>query len=177
MPGSVRENDADVIAFVKEHDIKTVLDVGAGKGTYGTLLGPHVDRIDAMEVWAPYVEQFDLKSIYHSVVVDDFRNWPDYALTGYKWDLIVFGDVLEHMSAEESQRCWNHAAHMAKYGLISVPIVHYPQGAEFGNPYEVHVQEHLHPEDIRRDYGPFVFEREYQVTGTFIKEFNGNSRS
>ena len=171
MPGSIRENDVDVVTFVVDNDIKTVLDIGAGKGTYGHLLRPHVERIDAVEIWEPYVEQFGLKKIYDSVVIDDFRNWPDYALTGRKWDLIVFGDVLEHMAKEESLRVWTHASHMARFGLISVPIIHYPQGAEFGNPYEVHVQEHLHPADLRRDYGPFVFDCEYEVTGTFIKRF------
>jgi predicted TPR repeat methyltransferase len=171
MPYSSGENSADVVEFVSKHNIKTVLDIGPGSGTYGTLLRPHVERIDAIEVWEPYVHEFRLKKIYDSVVIDDFRNWPDYAITGHKWDLIVFGDVLEHMTAEESKKVWTHAAHMARYGLISVPIIHYPQGAEFGNPYEVHVQEHLHPEDLREDYGPFVFDREYQVTGTFIRDF------
>jgi predicted TPR repeat methyltransferase len=172
MPESIRENDADVIAFVEENNVRTVLDIGAGKGTYGTLLRPYTERIDAIEIWEPYVEEFGLRKIYDTVVIDDFRNWPDYALTGHKWDLIVFGDVLEHMSAEESRKVWTHASHMAKFGLISVPIIHYPQGAEFGNPYEVHVQDHLHPEEIKRDYGPFVFAKDYEVTGTYIKDFN-----
>ncbi len=170
MPGSIRENDADVVAFVQENNIKTVLDVGAGRGTYGTLLRPHVERIDAVEIWEPYVDQFGLKAIYDTVVIDDIRNFPIAA--GRHWDLVVFGDVLEHMSADESQSVWTHASYVSRFGLISVPIVHWPQGAEFGNPHEIHVQEHLHPADIRRDYGPFVFDREYSVTGTFIKDFH-----
>jgi hypothetical protein len=69
---------------------------------------------------------------------------------------------------------WQEASRIAHWGLISVPIIHYPQGAEYGNPYEVHVQDHLHPEDLRRDYGPFTYEVEYEITGTFIKKFNGS---
>lgn len=174
MPYSARENDQDVVEFVQSKNIKSVLDIGPGSGTYGALLRPYVERIDAVEIWEPYVHEFGLTRIYDSVVVDDFRNWPDYALTGKKWDLIIFGDVLEHMTPEESQRVWRHAEHMADFGLISVPIIHYPQGAEFNNPYEVHLQEHMHPEDLRRDYGPFVFDKEYGVTGTFIKDFRGD---
>lgn len=169
MPGSVRENDADVIAFVKENGIEKVLDVGAGKGTYSDLLRLHVDSIDAVEIWTPYIEQFDLRQKYDSVRVQDAREVHPSQFGGY--DLVVFGDILEHMSREDSLRVWKNSSR-ARFGLISVPIIHYPQGAEFGNPYEEHVQEHLHPEDIRADYGPFVLDREYEVTGTFIKDFS-----
>lgn len=169
MPGSARENDADVIAFVEDHDIASVLDIGAGKGTYGSLLKPYVGVIDAVEVWEPYINEFNLRYVYDDILLADVRDLVEDDFLDY--DLVVFGDVLEHMSREDSLAVWSKAASMARYGLISVPIIHYPQGPEFGNPYEVHVQEHLHPEDIRKDYGPFIFEREYEITGTFIKEF------
>lgn len=168
MPNSIRENDADVVRFVEGHDIKTVLDVGAGRGTYGELLRPHVDRIDAVEVWKDYVHMFGLQDIYDTVLVSDIRYT---AMPKDDYDLIIFGDILEHMTSSESLMVWRWASNFCKYGLISVPIVHWPQGAEYGNPYEVHVQEHLSPEDIRRDYGPFVFEKDYTVTGTYIRKF------
>lgn len=168
MPYSARENDADVIAFVKENKIKTVLDVGAGSGTYGRLLAPYVNTIEAVEIWQPYIERFNLRDIYDKVIERDVRELRQRNFGFY--DLVVFGDVLEHMSRDESLVLWE-AASVADYGLISVPIIHYPQGEEEGNPYEVHVQEHMEPDNIRRDYGPFVFEREYEVTGTFIKKF------
>jgi predicted TPR repeat methyltransferase len=168
MPGSARENDYDVKAFVKTHSIKKVLDVGAGSGTYGKMLGDLVKTIDAVEVWNPYINEFELTSIYNSVRVIDARNIAEAVFAEY--DLVIFGDILEHMTADEAKAVWKKAS-FAKYGLISVPIIHYPQGAEYGNPYEVHVQEHMHPEDIRKDYGPFILDREYEITGTFIKEF------
>jgi predicted TPR repeat methyltransferase len=171
MPFSARENDTDVSEFVKNNNIKMVLDVGAGSGTYGNLLKPYVDEIHAIEIWQPYVDEYNLRSIYNSVQIDDVRNLPDYTMSGRVWDLIIFGDILEHMTKEEALQVWAHASYTAKYGMISVPIIHYPQGAEFNNPYEVHVQEHIHVEDLRRDYGPFAFDKEYKVTGTFIRKF------
>lgn len=168
MPYSARENDSDVRAFVEGMSIKSVLDVGAGSGTYGKLLKDLVDVIDAAEIWDAYINEFDLTSIYRTVHLVDVRTLSRSVYQNY--DLVIFGDVLEHMSRENSLTVWN-AAHGAKYGLISVPIIHYPQGAEFGNPHEAHVQEHLTPENIRSDYGPFVFDKCYDVTGTFIKEF------
>lgn len=168
MPGSVRENDEDVLNFVEQNKIERVLDIGAGKGTYGMMLGGWVDAIDAVEVWEPYVDEYELNEIYDSVNIVDVRTLNTNFYRGY--DLVIFGDVLEHMSEEDSKAVWKNAS-SAKYGLISVPIIHYPQGAEFGNHYEIHVQEHLHPEDIRRDYGPFVLDKVYEITGTFIRKF------
>lgn len=172
MPYSADENSSDVLNFVIENNIKKVLDVGPGAGRYSDLLRGHVELIVGIEVWEPYIEQFHLRDKYDSVANMDIRDVPSFFYGDY--DLVIFGDVLEHMSRDEARAVWTKAGCSDKYGrfgLISVPIIHYPQGAEFGNPYEVHVQEHMHPEDIRKDYGPFVFEREYEVTGTFIKRF------
>jgi hypothetical protein len=166
MPGSARENDADVIEFVETHHIDRVLDVGAGSGTYGKLLSGMGLVIDAIEVWTPYVNDYHLTSIYSSVTIIDARSLHPWLFSQY--DLVIFGDVLEHMSREDSIAVWD-AAKDARYRMLSVPIIHYPQGAEFNNPYEVHVQEHMTPEQIREDFGPFVFEKEYEVTGTYIK--------
>lgn len=167
MPGSVRENDTDIISFVQDNNVKTVLDIGAGSGTYSKLLKEHVDYIDGVEVWETYIGQFGLESQYDELFLGDVRefNW------NRPYDMVIFGDVLEHMSRQDSLRVWAESSYWCDYGVISVPIIHYPQGAEFGNPFEVHVQEHLHPDDLRKDYGPFVLDKEYDVTGTFIRRF------
>ena len=171
MPGSVRENDDFVIDFVRKNRINFVLDVGAGKGTYFELLDAQVNGdIDGIEVWQPYIDQYDLHEKYDKLYVGDARSIVELIPSG-KYDLIIFGDILEHMPKEDALTLWEESARVAKWGLISVPIIHYPQGAEFGNPYEVHVQDHLHPEDIRRDYGPFETEAIYEITGTFVKRF------
>jgi predicted TPR repeat methyltransferase len=170
MPGSIRENDDFVVKFVQDKGIDSVLDVGAGKGTYYNLLATYVAVIDGIEIWKPYVDQFDLVNKYDILYVGDARKVLTH-IADKTYDFIVFGDILEHMSKEDSLTLWQESARVARWGLISVPIVHYPQGAEFGNPYEVHVQDHLHPEDIRRDYGPFETEAIYEITGTFVKRF------
>jgi hypothetical protein len=171
VPFSARENDKEVVWFVQQYGISSVLDIGAGSGTYSDLLKPYVEVIDAVEVWEPYIQQFRLEDKYGIIHRQDVRDLHIDHWDGY--DLVIFGDVLEHMSKEDSLNLWGGLEICAvDYGLISIPIVHYPQGAEFGNPYEVHVQEHVTPEELRRDYGPFICEWEYNTTGTFIKEFN-----
>ncbi len=41
---------------------KRILDVGPGQGTYSDLLKDLGYRIDAVEVWAPYVDEFNLRA-------------------------------------------------------------------------------------------------------------------
>ena len=177
MPGSIRENDQFVRHFVQANDINLVLDIGPGQGTYSDLLTDIVSDLDAVEAWEPYVGTYDLRSKYGLLWVEDAREWLKKQTVRGEWDkfekydLIIFGDVLEHMSEEESIVAWKNASLIARWGLISVPIVHYPQGAEGGNPFEVHVQDHLTPEHIRATFGPFDSEALYPWTGTFIKEF------
>jgi hypothetical protein len=167
MPGSVRENDTDLREFVLKHSIRTVLDVGPGRGTYSKVLRGLMLTIDAVEIWRPYIRRYDLPRQYRKVIHGDIRDEPIY---GGEYDLVIFGDVLEHMTRLEALDCWQRARLAARYVMMSVPIIHYPQRASHGNPYEEHVQEHLTPDIIRDDYGPFVEDWTYEVTGTFIAE-------
>jgi predicted TPR repeat methyltransferase len=168
MPFSARENDYYVQRFVMDEGIRTVLDIGAGSGTYANLLGNLV-TIDAVEIWDEYIRKFQLENKYRTVYEMDVRDCSRYSPawgTGH-YDLVVFGDVLEHMSEEESKSVWDWASTVADWGLISVPVVHWPQGEAFNNPYEVHVQEDFDLEP----YGPFTYEQRWNMTGTFIKDF------
>jgi hypothetical protein len=167
MPGSARENDKDLRNFIWHHpEILRVLDVGPGRGTYAKVLKGLGLTIDAVEIWTPYISRYGLEAKYNRVISEDIRLWQDF-----DYDLVIFGDVLEHMSADDSLLVWKKASLQATYGMISVPIIHYPQGESHGNPHEVHIQDHLTPDQIRTDYGPFEVDLCYKVTGTFIRRF------
>ncbi len=178
MPSSVRENDNMIRQFCTDNNIRTVLDVGTGMGTYSDILRPQLEWIDGVEVWEPYIEQFGLNNKYDRLFVGDAREVVSSArlsheegLLGSKYDLIIFGDVMEHMTEDEALTMWDHASKIAIWGMISIPIIHYPQGPEFGNPYEVHVQEHMRPDGVIDNYGPFEHVQLYPITGTFIRRF------
>lgn len=172
MPHSLRDNDEAVLAYVQAHGIKSMLDIGAGSGTYGRLLADLVPTRHAVEVWAEYLEEFALREVYDFILINDVRHLaalPDNDAMVY--DLIIFGDVLEHMTAAEGLRVWAWAKRVARHGLISVPIVHWPQGEIDGNPYEAHVQDHLTADDYIEAYGPFDETYIFAETATFITEF------
>ena len=69
-----------------------ILDVGAGIGTYSDLLKPRgYENMDCVEVFQPYIDQYDLKSKYNNVfnhnIVDSDINFNEY-------DLVIFGDII-----------------------------------------------------------------------------------
>jgi hypothetical protein len=116
----------------------TVVDVGPGVGTYAKLLaGPDVSRIVGIEVWEPYVRTYRLHEYYDEIILGDIRQVPIPAT-----DVVILGDVAEHMTAGEAQEVWRRCAAAARRAVyLSIPIVHYPQHPIEDNPYEVHVEE------------------------------------
>ena len=123
----------------------TVLDVGPGVGTYAKLLaGLPVERIIGLEVWEPYIATYRLREYYDEIVVGDVRTTDLPAA-----DVIILGDVIEHMTREEGITVWQRCAAAAREAVfLSIPIVHYPQHEIEDNPYEVHVEEDWSHESV-----------------------------
>lgn len=127
----------------------TIVDVGAGGGAnlefyYPWLKGTWI----AIEAWEPYIERFELDVRYSAVINKDVR---DAALPSA--DLYIFGDILEHLEADDAVEVWNRARTVSRYLLINIPIVHYEQGALHGNPYEIHRHHWSHEEIMERFEG------------------------
>lgn len=128
----------EVVAWVKKNFPKgaTCLDVGAGSGKWADLLGDYL-KMDACEIFEPFIEQYELRKKYTRVYC---CNIADYQ---YEWyDLIIFGDVIEHMDVLSAQIELSYAYPRCKDMIIGVPFL-YPQDEVFGNKYEKHIQDDL----------------------------------
>lgn len=168
MPYSDPANKAWAEQKMREMNFDTVLDVGAGAGAYGLLarsINPTA-RIDGIEVWKPYINEFNLEAIY-----DNLYNYEAKNHKVWTYDLVIFGDILEHMSKEDAFDLFETAAKSCTYILFSIPIVHLPQGAWGGNPYETHVVDHWHHEDILKEFRNIVDHAVYPVTGIYLAKF------
>jgi hypothetical protein len=129
------ENRDWVLNKVVQLQPKTVIDVGAGAGAYVKLLRPYVPaNYAAIEIYQKNVVQYKLKELYDDVWLDDVRNFKSLQA-----DLIIFGDVLEHMTKEEAVSVWDVASKGCKYAILSIPVIHYPQGVIDGNHHETHI--------------------------------------
>lgn len=128
---------------VKQHlfnniDINVnILDVGPGYGTYGNLLKPKYTKVDAIEIWEPYVNQFNLKSIYRNVFIGDIC---DFDFSDY--DYLILGDILEHIEIPRAIELISKINNTDKKCLVAVPYL-YPQGEYAGNIFETHHQPDL----------------------------------
>ena len=152
---------------------KTVLDVGAGQGTYLNLIREGMGSsvlVNAVEVWQPYIDEFNLINRYDRLFAMDVRDMVDF-----KYDLVILGDILEHMSESDAVSLWEKISKDAKYAMISIPIIHYHQDAINGNPYEVHVEEDWTVERVLEKFDGIVEHKKFEVTGTFIAEFNNDN--
>jgi hypothetical protein len=121
----------------------TILDVGAGSGTYALLLGDYFE-LDAVEVYKPSAEYIEGR--YRKVYNEDIRDFK------YKrYDVIIFGDILEHLEVNEAQKVLGYAIPRCNEIIVAVPY-QYKQGAIYGNDYEIHKQDDLTPENVIERY-------------------------
>ena len=105
-------------------------------------------------------------------LLEDIRNEITQAMDRIaKFDLVILGDILEHMPMKDAVDLWNKIKQDAKYALISIPIIHYPQGAVDDNPYEVHIEEDWTTEKVLQNFSNIVEYKEFQQTGVFIAKF------
>lgn len=132
---SDRENKHIARQWIDDLEPKTVLDIGAGVGTYSIMCYQPGQHWTALEVFEPYVTMFNLHGKYDEVWIEDARK------TTYKhFDLIIAGDMIEHMPKKDSQKLIKKLLKNCKNLLICFPILHHEQHAgEEGNDFETHI--------------------------------------
>ena len=143
MPWSSSEGKHDAMSWIRDMEASSFLDVGTGAGYWCGLLRtlPRPTFVAGIEIWAPYVEEFELRKKYNELILSDARVvLRDMAVKGAKYDVVILGDVIEHMGVEDARILWRDSLRVAKEAVIlSIPTVHYPQEIINGNPYEAHV--------------------------------------
>ena len=134
-----------------------ILDVGPGIGFYGKHLQDL--NIYAVELHQPYIDQFNLTSIYDNVYNENILNfeYDDY-------DYIIIGDVLEHIPVEQAQKLIQDITQKQIKCLVAVPYV-CPQDAVDGVEAEIHHQEDLTPRVMKARYP----ELELLLTNNYLK--------
>ena len=134
----------EVAGWVREHFERdaTILDVGACDGNWRRLLWDY-PSMDAVEAFEPNLAHLHG---YRKIFLADIH---DFRYEHY--DLIIFGDVIEHMPVWKAQAVLTYATPRCRDMIVAVPWL-YKQGAIYGNPYEVHIQDDLTPELFAERY-------------------------
>lgn len=124
-----------------------ILDVGACDGKYRRTLNDY-PNMDAVEVFPPNAKA--IQSMYREVFCENI-----VGLKLKKYDLIIFGDVIEHLTVEDAKKVLRYAKTRCKDMIVAVPFL-YPQGPIYGNPYEEHLQPDLTHEIFMKRYPGFA---------------------
>jgi 2-polyprenyl-3-methyl-5-hydroxy-6-metoxy-1,4-benzoquinol methylase len=126
----------------------SILDVGAGSGTYGNLLKDKYHNIDGVEIYYPNIIDYKLLDLYRAVYCRNIvgLEYPSY-------DLIIFGDVIEHLSVEDAQKVLDYARNKCRNMIVAVPYRYHQEGNE--NEHERHIQDDLTKENVLERY-PFL---------------------
>jgi len=131
--------------------IKSVLDIGAGQGTYYHVLNKYIPETvwSCVEAWQPYIDNFGLKNFYTNIYNEDVRT---FDVSGHLYDLVIAGDVLEHMSKDEALAVFAKFKSICKYFIISIPIIKWPQDAINDNSYEIHVKDDWSHNEVMKSF-------------------------
>jgi 2-polyprenyl-3-methyl-5-hydroxy-6-metoxy-1,4-benzoquinol methylase len=170
MPSSCQYGKHKILSwFSARDDITSILDVGCGQGTYPQLLG--VDKYDwyGIEIWAPYIEQFNLNSLYKKIIVGDFLWVSDDVYFGN--NCVIFGDVLEHQPEKDKVMTkLKSIIYKTHHVVISVPLSDdekYEGREHYGNPFDAH-KSYFYFQEMK-DLADWEIAEEEKQIGVFIK--------
>lgn len=139
------------VEWIKQHIDKDakILDVGFGCGTYAYLLRDEgYQFIDGVDVYEKDIEELNLNKLYDNIYIDNILNFDfDY------YDLIILGDVLEHLHLKDGMELLERWIHDGKAGniLVSIPY-EFKQYGDGDNLYERHLQDKVTPDYMKRYY-------------------------
>lgn len=127
----------------------SILDVGMGFGKWGFLIrdtfevmaGQNFKKAD-WKIDLTGVEMFDKcitpiqKQIYNRIIKKDIFDSIDELV---KYDLVIMGDVIEHIEKQKAYELLNELFKHTENILVSTPLGFMPQGAWAGNENERHL--------------------------------------
>lgn len=158
MGKSSKEGKDVILSWVKILPISTVLDIGAGSGTYKKMFAKNKLFEDslwtAIEAWQPYIDDFRLVDLYNNVINNDVMK-VDLSSLG-TFDITFMGDVLEHLSKQDAVELVDRVMSVSKNAVISIPIVHWPQAERHGNPYEVHIKDDWSDSEVKETFSKYI---------------------
>lgn len=149
MPVSTSVHLSQCLRHIMLLNPRSVLDVGCGFGTWGFLCRTYLDvfnqhvqpetwevTIDGIELFEPYIQPHH-RSLYSSITIGDIRELAD---TVEPHELIICGDVIEHLEKDEGQAVLDTLYEKATRALLlNIPIGDgWDHPEVHGNPGELH---------------------------------------
>ncbi|MEW6444291.1 MAG: tetratricopeptide repeat protein [bacterium] len=149
MPISTSGHISHCLSLILSLAPRSVLDVGCGFGLWGFLCREYLDvararvrpqdwqiRIDGIELFEPYIMDHQ-RALYDRLIIADIR---EAAPRIDAYDLIIAGDVIEHLEKREGEEVLRHLYDRALRALlVNIPLgPGWDHPEAYGNPGELH---------------------------------------
>lgn len=122
-----------------------ILDIGCGGGTW----------YEVFKTSGYIMDGVDIDNDTIAYVINKYRTLYQMSIMNFKfrqnYDLVIFGDVLEHLNIPDAQKVLTEALLHTRYLFVAVPYL-CPQEPWEPNPYEEHLQPDLTPEIMQQRY-------------------------
>lgn len=158
MPVSTSVHISHCLRYIINLRPQSILDIGCGFGMWGFLGRMYLDvaeervqpdqwrvRIDGIELFEPYIQAHQ-RALYSSIAIGDIR---ELAPNLDRYELIIAGDVIEHLEKDEGERVIEHLYDKAMRALmVNIPLGEgWDHPERHGNPGELH-RSQWYPEDF-----------------------------
>ena len=118
---------------------RQIVDFGAGGGKIGKIARQVLDervKLIAVEGYEKTAQMLSCQSLYNEVYHTLIQEWNFKDLT--KYDLAIFGDVLEHLTPKEINIVIRQCIKKFKHIIVICPLHIISQEERYGNPLEIH---------------------------------------
>ncbi|WP_182914671.1 hypothetical protein [Paenibacillus thiaminolyticus] len=146
------QNISFCVDLIRRISPSSILDVGVGFGRWGIISREFLDvwngkvekeswniHVEGIEAFPSNIENYH-KEFYSKIWGQDARDF--FRSCSTKYDLIIFGDVLEHFYKEEGYELLDTALKISDFIMINIPIGgDWEQDCLYGNDYEEHKSE------------------------------------
>ncbi len=158
MPVSTSVHISHCLQYIISLSPKSILDVGCGFGLWGFLCREYLDvmeervqpetwrtRIDGIELFEPYIQPHQ-RALYSSIHIGDIRK---LASQVDDYELIIAGDVIEHLEKDEGEAVIEQLYEKATRALlVNIPLGEgWDHPERHGNAGELHRSQWV-PEDF-----------------------------
>jgi len=163
MPCSSNIFNIETERILAEINATNILDVGIGSGKYGNILrrlSPNCNIVGC-EIDPSYLIEFkERHQVYNSIINKSILDVVNE--TEHEYDLVIFGDILEHLKYSDVLNVLDYFQYRTKYILLSYPTA-LRQGIWHGHISERHMCD-IRLSDLVKNYNIIHYEKKLDTS-------------